>query len=146
MQQDEHWRVRSACLPVEDVDVADALRMVSNRDHEALLRCNVCRSRPWAAFLVSLELSIAAFAIVAAVDAGSLSKAARQHGRSAATVSRAVALLERLAGDNLLLRSTRRLSLTPVGDAHVAIWRDVLAQLGGSSRRGPPPGFRDASS
>ena len=67
---------------------------------------------------------------VTAVAEGSLAAAARRHGRSPATVSRAVALLEQLAGESLLLRSTRQLSLTPAGDRHVAIWRDVLAKLG----------------
>ncbi|WP_260599751.1 LysR family transcriptional regulator [Sphingomonas endolithica] len=66
---------------------------------------------------------------VAAVDDGSLAAAARRHGRSAATVTRAVALLEGLAGETLLLRSTRRLSLTAAGDRHVTIWREVLARL-----------------
>jgi DNA-binding transcriptional LysR family regulator len=66
---------------------------------------------------------------VAAVDGGSLAAAARRHGRSAATVTRAVALLEGLAGETLLLRSTRRLSLTSAGDRHVAIWREVLVRL-----------------
>lgn len=67
---------------------------------------------------------------VAAVGEGSLAAAARRHGRSPATVTRAVALLEALAGETLLLRSTRRLSLTSAGDRHVAVWRDVLAKLG----------------
>ena len=40
-----------------------------------------------------------------------------------------MALLEALAGEPLLLRSTRRLSLTSAGDRHVAVWRDVLAKL-----------------
>ena len=67
---------------------------------------------------------------VTAVAEGSLAAAARHHGRSPATVSRAVSLLEQLAGDSLLLRSTRRLSLTSAGDRHVAVWRDVLGKLG----------------
>lgn len=64
-----------------------------------------------------------------AVDEGSLAAAARRHGRSPASVTRAVALLEELAGETLLLRSTRRLSLTSAGDRHAAVWRSVLAQL-----------------
>lgn len=66
---------------------------------------------------------------VAAARDGSLAAAARRHGRSPATVTRAVALLEGLAGEALLLRSTRRLSLTAAGERHVAVWRDVLARL-----------------
>jgi len=66
---------------------------------------------------------------VAAVDEGSLAAAARKNGRSPAAVTRAIALLERLAGETLLLRSTRRLSLTAAGDRHVAVWRDILLKL-----------------
>ncbi len=66
---------------------------------------------------------------VAAADAGSLAAAARRYGRSPASVTRAVALLERLAGETLLLRSTRKLSLTPAGEHRVAVWREVLAKL-----------------
>lgn len=66
---------------------------------------------------------------VAAVEEGSLASAARRHGRSPAAVTRAVALLERDAGEPLLLRSTRRLNLTAAGDRHIAIWRDVLTRL-----------------
>jgi len=66
---------------------------------------------------------------VTAIEEGSLAAAARRHGRSPAAVTRAVALLERYAGETLLLRSTRKLSLTAAGDRHVAIWRDVLTKL-----------------
>lgn len=68
---------------------------------------------------------------VAAVEEGSLASAARRHGRSPAAVTRAVALVERGAGEPLLLRSTRRLSLTAAGDRRVAVWRDVLTKLRG---------------
>ena len=67
---------------------------------------------------------------VTAVDERSLAAAARRHGRSPAAVTRAVALLERHAGATLLLRSTRKLSLTAVGERHLAVWRDVLTRLG----------------
>lgn len=66
---------------------------------------------------------------VAAVEQGSLAAAARRHGRSPAAVTRAVALLERRAGETLLLRSTRKLSLTAAGERYLAIWRDVLSKL-----------------
>ncbi len=66
---------------------------------------------------------------VAVVDESSLAAAARRHGRSPAAVTRAVALLERYAGTTLLLRSTRQLSLTPAGEHHLAIWREVLQRL-----------------
>lgn len=66
---------------------------------------------------------------VTALDEGSLAAAGRRHGRSPAAVTRAVALLEHHAGTTLLLRSTRRLSLTPAGEHHLAIWREVLSKL-----------------
>lgn len=66
---------------------------------------------------------------LAAVDEGSLAAAARRHGRSPAAVTRAVALLEHHAGTTLLLRSTRRLSLTPAGERHAETWREVLLKL-----------------
>ncbi len=66
---------------------------------------------------------------VTAVEEGSLAAAARRHGRSPAAVTRAIALLERHAGESLLLRSTRKLSLTTAGDQHLSIWREVLAKL-----------------
>lgn len=64
-----------------------------------------------------------------AVEEGSLAASARRHGRSPAAVTCAVALLERYAGETLLLRSTRKLGLTAAGDRHLAIWRDVLTKL-----------------
>ena len=66
---------------------------------------------------------------VTAVEEGSLAAAARRHGRSPAAVTRAVALLERDAGESLLLRSTRKLSLTAAGDRHLSVWREVLTKL-----------------
>lgn len=66
---------------------------------------------------------------VAAVDTGSLAAASRRHGRSPASVTRAVALLENLAREPLLLRSTRQLSLTAAGERHLEVWRKVLLSL-----------------
>jgi len=66
---------------------------------------------------------------VAAIEEGSLARAARRSGRSPAAVTRAVALLEREAGETLLLRSTRKLSLTSAGERHAAVWTDVLQKL-----------------
>jgi len=66
---------------------------------------------------------------VTAVEDGSLAAAAKRHGRSPAAATRAVTLLERYAGETLMLRSTRKLSLTAAGERHLAIWRDVLARL-----------------
>ncbi|MGY4396173.1 DNA-binding transcriptional LysR family regulator [Sphingomonas sp. UYAg733] len=67
--------------------------------------------------------------LIAAVDEGSLAAAARRHGRSAAAATRAVTMLEEIGGEKLLLRSTRRLSLTTAGERKVAIWREILAKL-----------------
>jgi DNA-binding transcriptional LysR family regulator len=67
---------------------------------------------------------------VAAIDGGSLAAAAKRYGRSPAGVTRAVALLEQNAGETLLLRSTRKLSLTASGEHHLAVWREVLEKLG----------------
>ncbi|MFV0622485.1 LysR family transcriptional regulator [Sphingomonas sp. ac-8] len=66
---------------------------------------------------------------VTAVEEGSLAAAARRHARSPASVTRAVALLEHHAGEALLLRSTRTLSLTAAGERHLQAWRDVIARL-----------------
>ena len=66
---------------------------------------------------------------VTAVEEGSLAAAARRHGRSPAAVTRAIALLERHAGESLLLRSTRKLNLTTAGDRHLSVWREVFAKL-----------------
>lgn len=66
---------------------------------------------------------------VTAVDEGSFAAAARRRGRSRASVTRAIALLEHLAGTTLLLRSTRQLSLTPAGERYLANWREVLLKL-----------------
>lgn len=74
--------------------------------------------------------------LVAAVEDGSLAAAARRYGRSPAAVTRAVALLERYAGETLLLRSTRKLSLTPAGDRHIAVWREVLTRLSANAPDG----------
>jgi DNA-binding transcriptional LysR family regulator len=68
-------------------------------------------------------------AFVAAVDRGSLASAARTLGQSAATVTRAVALLEARLGTRLLHRSTRALHLTEFGVNYLATCREVLTTL-----------------
>lgn len=72
--------------------------------------------------------------LVAAVDAGSLSAAARHLGMPLATVSRRVAELEDRLGTRLLLRSPRGLSLTEPGEAYLAACRAILEQLGEAER------------
>lgn len=66
---------------------------------------------------------------VAAVDEGSLAAAARKLGRSAPSVTRALALLEAWSGERLLHRSSRRLRLTEAGERRLAGYRLVLAEL-----------------
>jgi DNA-binding transcriptional LysR family regulator len=66
---------------------------------------------------------------VAAVDEGSLAAAARKLGRSAPSVTRAIALLEAWSGERLLHRSSRRIRLTEAGDKRLASYRLVLAEL-----------------
>lgn len=68
-------------------------------------------------------------AFVVTVDRGSLSGAARSLGRSAASVTRAVAWLEERLGVQLLRRTTRSLKLTEAGERHLAVCRRVLAEL-----------------
>jgi len=78
---------------------------------------------------------------VAIVDAGSLARAARKLGRSPATVSRALMLLEQRSGERLLHRSARRLQLTEGGERRVVAYRSILAELNdleGSSRSKTP--------
>ena len=64
-----------------------------------------------------------------AVDRGSLASAARGLGYSPATVTRAIALLERRLGMPLMHRSTRALHLTQFGETYLATCREVLAAL-----------------
>jgi DNA-binding transcriptional LysR family regulator len=64
-----------------------------------------------------------------AVEAGSLSAAARRRGAPLATVSRKVSELERHLGTRLLHRSARRLVLTDTGRAYVAACRRILEEV-----------------
>ena len=68
-------------------------------------------------------------AFVAAVDAGSLSAAARQVGLPLTTVSRRVSDLEAELGTRLLTRSSRRLTLTDAGNSYIDVCRRVLELL-----------------
>jgi len=74
-------------------------------------------------------------AFVAAVDHGSLSRAAQARGRSIAAVSRAITSLERRLGTTLLVRTTRMLKLTDAGERYVAVCRRVLADLADAEQR-----------
>jgi DNA-binding transcriptional LysR family regulator len=72
--------------------------------------------------------------LVAAVDAGSLSAAGRALGVPLPTVSRKVAELEAHLGTRLLIRSTRRLTLTEAGAAYVAAGRRILDEVNEAER------------
>jgi len=67
--------------------------------------------------------------LLAAVDTGSLSAASRQLRIPLATVSRRVSELEEHLGVQLLLRGTRKLSLSDAGRDYVAACRRILEDL-----------------
>lgn len=82
----------------------------------------------------------------ALVGAGSLSAAGRELGISTAAVSKRLSQLEQRSGVALVVRSTRRMGLTPEGELVLAHARRVLAEidnlaqaLGGA--RGSPRGL-----
>lgn len=72
--------------------------------------------------------------LVAVVDAGSFSSAARSLGVPLPTVSRKVADLETYLKTRLLHRTTRKLSLTEAGVAYVESCRRILEQVGEAER------------
>ena len=72
--------------------------------------------------------------LVAAVDAGSLSAAARRLGTPLTTVSRKVSDLEAHLKTRLLIRSSRKLTLTDAGRDYVAACRRILEEVGEAER------------
>lgn len=72
--------------------------------------------------------------LVAVVDAGSLSAAARVLDIPLTTVSRKVAELESHLKTRLLHRTTRQLSLTEAGISYVAACRRILEDIGEAER------------
>lgn len=72
--------------------------------------------------------------LVAAVEAGSLSAAARRLGMPLATVSRKVSELEAHLKTQLLIRSSRRLTLTDAGQAYIAACKRILEDIGEAER------------
>lgn len=72
--------------------------------------------------------------LVAVVEAGSFSAAARKLDIPLATVSRKVVELEAHLKTRLLLRSTRRLSMTEAGEAYVAACRRILEEVSEAER------------
>jgi DNA-binding transcriptional LysR family regulator len=71
---------------------------------------------------------------VAVVDAGSLAEAGRQLGMATASVSKAIARLERTAGAKLLHRSTHALSLTEEGTRLLEPAREAVRAAGAFQR------------
>ena len=71
---------------------------------------------------------------VAAVTAGSLSAASRQLRMPLPTVSRKVAELEASLDAKLLVRGTRKLALTDVGEAYLHSCRRILEELAEAER------------
>jgi len=67
--------------------------------------------------------------LLAVVEAGSLSGAARRLHKPLATVSRKVSDLEKHLGARLLIRSTRKLNLTDTGQAYVQACRRILDEV-----------------
>jgi DNA-binding transcriptional LysR family regulator len=72
--------------------------------------------------------------LIAAVDAGSLSAASRMLGMPLATVSRKVSELEAHLKMQLLIRTSRRLTLTEAGRTYVAAARRILEDLDEAER------------
>lgn len=72
--------------------------------------------------------------LVAVVDEGSLSAAARRLKMPLATVSRKVTELESHLKTRLLHRTTRQLSLTEAGNSYVAACRRILEEIGEAER------------
>src|SRR5450830_738669 len=72
--------------------------------------------------------------LVAVVDAGSLSAAARKLEMPLATVSRKLGELESHLNTRLLLRTTRQLSLTEAGASYLAACRRILEEIGEAER------------
>ncbi|TAN58597.1 MAG: LysR family transcriptional regulator [Magnetospirillum sp.] len=72
--------------------------------------------------------------LVAVVDGGSFSAAARRLGVPLATISRKVGELEAHLGARLLHRSTRKLAPTEAGQSYLAACRRILEQVGEAER------------
>jgi DNA-binding transcriptional LysR family regulator len=76
---------------------------------------------------------LAAFVKVA--DTGSVSRAASDLGLGKSVISKRVAQLEQVVGATLFSRSTRRIALTPAGEAYVDFARRALTELAAGEER-----------
>src|ERR1700754_4932343 len=72
--------------------------------------------------------------LIEAVEAGSLSAAARRRNVPLPTLSRKVSDLEEHLGVKLLTRTTRSLSLTDAGSAYLAASKRILEQIDEAER------------
>lgn len=72
---------------------------------------------------------------LAVADCGSFGKAARELGVAQSTMSRRIANLEARLGRQLVMRTTRRVSLTDAGLAYATELREVLARLESADAR-----------
>lgn len=72
--------------------------------------------------------------LVAVAESGSLSAAGRRLGMPLATVSRKISELEAHIGTRLLLRSSRKLSLTDSGRDYLAACKRILEDIGEAER------------
>ncbi len=72
--------------------------------------------------------------LVAVAETGSFSAAGRKLGAPLPTVSRKVAELEAHLRTRLLVRSTRKLTLTDAGASYLAACRQILEQVGEAER------------
>src|SRR4029453_2032287 len=77
----------------------------------------------------SMDLLAAMATFVRAVDAGSLSAAARSLPSSLTSVSRQISALEQHFGTRLLLRTTRQLALTDDGRILYERAKSILGEL-----------------
>ena len=78
--------------------------------------------------------------VLAAVEAGSLSAAARRLGTPLATVSRKVSELDTHLRTRLLNRSSRRITLTEAGRSYVAASKRILDDVEEAERSALPNG------
>ena len=76
---------------------------------------------------------LAAFVKVA--DSASVSRAALELGVGKSVVSKRVAQLEEQIGATLFARSTRRIALTPAGEAYAEFARRALAEMAAGEER-----------
>jgi len=74
-------------------------------------------------------------AFVKVTDSASVSRAADELGVGKSVVSKRVAQLEQLVGATLFARSTRRVALTPAGEAYADFARRALAEMGAGQER-----------